>query len=90
MLRFGVLSADRRNFGISRFYRFARSEPYGIKDPAIRAVVVAAMHSGDTTRAGILVTPGEAVRQLCAAGRRVKPRAQVDPRARARDPGPRG
>jgi carboxylesterase len=48
---------------ISRFYSFTEKEPYGIKDPAIRAVVLAAMSSGDTTRAGILVTPGEAIRQ---------------------------
>ena len=61
-------------FGISRFYRFVESDPYGIKDPAIRAVVVAAMHSGDTTAAGIMVTPGEAVRQLCLLVERVKPR----------------
>src|ERR1700752_2021422 len=40
-------------------------EPYGIKDPAIRAVVLSAMTSGDTTRAGILVTPGEAIYQHC-------------------------
>lgn len=60
-------------FFISRFYRFTESEPYGIKDPAIRAVVLAAMNSGDTTQAGIMVTPGEAVRQLCLLVARVKP-----------------
>jgi carboxylesterase len=48
---------------ISRFYSYTEKEPYGIKDPAIRAVVLAAMSSGDTTRAGSLVTPGEAIRQ---------------------------
>jgi carboxylesterase len=49
---------------VRRFYQFVETEPYGIKDPTIRAVVVAAMSSGDTTQAGILVTPGEAIIQL--------------------------
>ncbi len=60
-------------FMISRFYRFTETAPYGIKDPAIRAVVLAAMNSGDSTLAGIMVTPGEAVRQLCLLVARVKP-----------------
>jgi carboxylesterase len=64
LLRFGILSAIGHRL-VSRFYRFTEVEPYGIKDPAIRAVVLAAMTSGDTTRAGILVTPGEAIRQHC-------------------------
>jgi len=63
-LRFGVLSAIGHRL-LSPFYRYTEKEPYGIKDPAIRAVVLAAMTSGDTTRAGILVTPGEAIRQHC-------------------------
>ena len=50
---------------LSRLYRFVERAPYGIKDPTIRAVVIAAMKSGDSGQAGILVTPGEAVRQLC-------------------------
>ncbi len=60
-------------FMISRFYRFTEAEPYGIKDPAIRAVILAAMNSGDSTQAGIMVTPGEAVRQLCLLVAQVKP-----------------
>jgi carboxylesterase len=52
-------------FMLARVYRFVEKEPYGIKDPYIRAVIIAAMKSGDSTQAGILVTPGEAVRQLC-------------------------
>jgi carboxylesterase len=64
LLEFGPLSAlGHRMF--SRFYSFTEKEPYGIKDPAIRAVVLAAMTSGDTTRAGILVTPGAAIWQHC-------------------------
>jgi carboxylesterase len=47
-----------------RVYSFKEHEPFGIKDPSIRAVVMAAMNSGDTTRAGILVTPGKAIVEL--------------------------
>jgi carboxylesterase len=47
-------------------------EPYGIKDPGIRAVVVAAMQSGDTTEAGILVTPGKSLCQFSLLARRVR------------------
>ena len=71
-LRFGVLSAIGHRL-LARFYRYTEVEPYGIKDPAIRAVVLAAMTSGDTTRAGILVTPGEAIRQHCDLVDVVKP-----------------
>ncbi len=66
--RFLVDAAMLTRFGqfiLSRFYRFVEREPYGIKDPYIRAVVVAAMKSGDNSQAGIFVTPGECVRQLC-------------------------
>jgi carboxylesterase len=57
---------------VRNFYQFVETEPYGIKDPTIRAVVVAAMSSGDTTQAGILVTPGEAVIQLYRLVKEVK------------------
>jgi carboxylesterase len=63
-LRFGILSAIGHRL-FARFYSFTEVEPYGIKDPAIRAVVLSAMTSGDTTRAGILVTPGAAIYQHC-------------------------
>ena len=71
-LRFGVLSAIGHRL-FARFYRYTEVEPYGIKDPAIRAVVLAAMTSGDTTRAGIQVTPGEAIRQHCDLVDVIKP-----------------
>jgi len=63
-LRFGVLSAIGHRL-LARFYSFTEVEPYGIKDPAIRSVVLSAMTSGDTTRAGIMVTPGRAIYQHC-------------------------
>ena len=72
LLRFCILSAIGHRL-FARFYRFTEVEPYGIKDPAIRAVVLAALTSGDTTRAGILVTPGEAIYQHCVLVDVVKP-----------------
>ena len=66
--RFLIQACMLTRFGqlmLSRLYRFVEKEPYGIKDPYIRAVIIAAMKSGDSGQAGILVTPGEAVRQLC-------------------------
>jgi len=63
-LNFGILSAIGHRL-FAPFYSFTEVEPYGIKDPAIRSVVLSAMTSGDTTRAGILVTPGRAIYQHC-------------------------
>ena len=63
MLRFGLATGVGR-WIVGRFYRFVEAHPYGIKDPAIRAVVVAAMNSGDSTQAGVLVTPGRVVIEL--------------------------
>jgi len=63
LLQFGLLSRFGQFF-VRHLYRFTEKEPYGIKDPAIRGVVLAAMKSGDSTQAGILVTPGESVVQL--------------------------
>ena len=63
MLSFAMQSPVGR-WIVQRFYNFVETEPYGIKDPTIRAVVVAAMQSGDSTLAGVLTTPGEAVIQL--------------------------
>jgi carboxylesterase len=63
VLRFALLSAFGQAI-VRRVYRYTEGEPYGIKDPAIRGVVLAAMKSGDTTQAGILTTPGDSVCQL--------------------------
>ena len=57
---------------VTRLCRFTESEPYGIKDPALRAIVIAAIRSGDSTQAGILVTPAAAIRQLWLLVREVK------------------
>ena len=63
LLQFGLLTRFGQFF-VRHIYRFTETEPYGIKDTAIRGVVLAAMKSGDSTQAGILVTPGDCVVQL--------------------------
>lgn len=71
LLGFGMKSPLGR-WVVRRFYSFVETEPYGIKDPTIRAVVVAAMQSGDSTLAGVLTTPGDAVIQLYRLANTVK------------------
>lgn len=63
LLQLGLLTRFGQFF-VRHLYRFTETEPYGIKDPTIRGVVLAAMKSGDSTQAGVLVTPGECVVQL--------------------------
>jgi carboxylesterase len=63
ILQFALWSAFGRSI-VRRVYRYTEGEPYGIKDPAIRAVVLAAMKSGDSAQAGILTTPGDSVCEL--------------------------
>ncbi len=63
VLQFALWSTFGRAL-VRRIYRYTEGEPYGIKDPAIRGVVTAAIKSGDSTQAGILTTPGELVCQL--------------------------
>ena len=57
----------------ANFVRFAEREPYGIKDPRLRALVTAAIHSGDSAKAGQLCNPGRVMlemRRLVAVVRR--------------------
>jgi carboxylesterase len=75
--RFALRLAMPTRFGrylVSRFYDFGETAPYGIKDPTIRGVVLAAMSSGDTTEAGIMVTPGASLCELCLLIGDVTPR----------------
>lgn len=67
-----LLLTSFTRFLVGLVYRYVEREPYGIKDPAIRAVVVAAMQSGDTTLAGILVTPGKSLCQFGLLASRVR------------------
>ncbi|WP_425104619.1 alpha/beta hydrolase [Ancylobacter sp.] len=58
LLRFAVYTP------IGARYRFMEREPYGIRDERIRAHLVAALNSGDSSEAGLAGTPGPAVREL--------------------------
>jgi carboxylesterase len=44
--------------------RFSEREPYGIKDPRIRALVTAAINSGDSSQAGQLTNPGRVMLEM--------------------------
>jgi carboxylesterase len=52
------------NTPMGRRYSFAEREPYGIKDPRTRQVIMGAMSSGDSTQAGLLTTPSRALQQM--------------------------
>lgn len=54
-------------------YRFLEREPYGIRDERIRAHLVAAMLSGDSSEAGLVGTPGPALRELWRLVAAVRP-----------------
>jgi carboxylesterase len=43
---------------------FSEREPYGIKDPRVRALVMAAIKSGDSSRAGQFSNPGRVMLEL--------------------------
>lgn len=43
---------------------FVEREPYGIKDKRLRNMVVQALHSGDTSQAGLYSTPGGTMLEL--------------------------
>lgn len=45
-------------------FAFSEREPYGIKSPRLRALVKAAIESGDSTKAGILAVPGSCMLEM--------------------------
>jgi carboxylesterase len=49
---------------IANWFDFAEREPYGVKDPRVRALVAAAIQSGDASKAGMLSVPGGAMLEL--------------------------
>jgi carboxylesterase len=49
---------------IGRRYRFVEREPYGVKDERMRAIIRAALSSGDSSRAGVEGTPAVSLREL--------------------------
>jgi carboxylesterase len=46
------------------FITFSEREPYGIKDPRVRALVMAAINSGDSSKAGQFTNPGRVMLEL--------------------------
>lgn len=49
---------------MGRRWRFVEHEPYGVKDERIRALIVRALASGDSSTAGLLGTPSQSVREM--------------------------
>jgi carboxylesterase len=49
---------------IANLFQFTEREPYGVKDPRVRALVAAAIESGDSSKAGMLTVPGGAMYEL--------------------------
>lgn len=47
-----------------KLWSFAEREPYGIKDERVRKIILQALSSGDSTLAGVLRTPAQALREL--------------------------
>jgi carboxylesterase len=43
---------------------FSEREPYGIKDPRVRALVTAAINSGDSSQAGQMTNPGRVMLEM--------------------------
>ncbi|CAH1660630.1 alpha/beta hydrolase [Chelatococcus asaccharovorans] len=52
------------NTPAGRRYSFIEREPYGIKDPRVRNIILNAMTSGDSAEAGLHRTPSRAVQQM--------------------------
>jgi len=57
---------------LANAFRFAEREPWGVKDPRIRAIVEQAINSGDSSRAGIAALPGSLMLELRWLVKRVK------------------
>lgn len=49
---------------MGRRWRFVEHEPYGVKDERVRALLVRAMHSADSSTAGLLGTPSQSLREV--------------------------
>lgn len=48
----------------ANFVHFSEREPYGIKDPRVRALVTTAIQSGDSSMAGQLINPGRVMLEM--------------------------
>jgi carboxylesterase len=49
---------------VGKRFSFVERDPYGVKDPRIRALVARAINSSDPTSAGLLATPSQAIREM--------------------------
>jgi carboxylesterase len=49
---------------LADYFTFAERDPWGVKDPRIRALVAQAITSGDSSRAGIAALPGSVMLEL--------------------------
>ena len=54
------------------YFAFSERDPWGIKDPRLRALVEQAIRSGDSSRAGIAALPGSLMLELRRLVKRVK------------------
>jgi carboxylesterase len=61
-----------RHRRIADLFNFVERDPYGIKDPRVRALVTAAIESGDSSQAGQLSTPGRSMLELRWLGQTVR------------------
>jgi carboxylesterase len=61
---------------IANWFDFTEREPYGVKDPRVRALVAAAIESGDSSKAGMLTVPGGAMYEFRGLVNEVRRRAR--------------
>jgi carboxylesterase len=57
---FGLVTSKR----VADRFAFTERDPFGVKDPRVRALVTAAILSGDSSTAGQLSTPGSSMLEL--------------------------
>jgi len=57
---------------LAQFFPFAERDPWGIKDPRIRALIEQAIKSGDSSQAGVAALPGSLMLELRWLVQRVK------------------
>jgi carboxylesterase len=61
---YSVLFNLVRNRTTADLVSFSERHPYGIKDPRVRALVMAAINSGDSSKAGQLANPGRVMLEM--------------------------
>lgn len=61
---YGALFKLVRHRWSADLFPFSEREPYGIKDPRVRALVTTAINSGDSSQAGQLTNPGSSMLEM--------------------------